>query len=183
MFNNPYFLWLLDKNGLVKKEKYSKVAMLLYLKRFHSVIPLDDNRAEDGIELRSLYREETKSTGAEAPDDQCRVLELLTAFAMRIERDIFHEDSKGDRTYKWFWEMFKNLGLDKYPDNKIFYNETDSAEVDHILDVFLDRKYNKNGVGGLFPLNKTKNDQRKVELWYQMCEYANERWVKPWITY
>lgn len=177
---DKYFEWLCAKIGIkdVKKSDYKTLLIALYLKKFYFMNPMDDNRAEDGKELRLLYLEEEKlPKGTSVPDEQCRLLELFVGFAMRIERDILHDDKKGDRTSKWFWEMMKNLGLEYYRDSYILGEGHHEAEIDHILDVFLDRKYQKNGKGGLFPLRHTKKNQREVELWYQMVEYCNENWV------
>ena len=45
-----------------------------------------------------------------------------------------------------------------------------------ILNKIIDRGYSRRGVGGLFPLKYSKNDQRKVELWYQMHSYLIENY-------
>jgi hypothetical protein len=36
------------------------------------------------------------------------------------------------------------------------------------------RLYTTSGYGGLFPLEEPKEDQRKVEIWYQMMAYLGE---------
>ena len=37
------------------------------------------------------------------------------------------------------------------------------------------RTYDSNGYGGLFPLRNPREDQRKVELWYQLNAYLLEQ--------
>jgi hypothetical protein len=37
------------------------------------------------------------------------------------------------------------------------------------------RYYQPNGHGGFFPLENPQDDQRHVELWYQLNEYVMER--------
>jgi hypothetical protein len=36
------------------------------------------------------------------------------------------------------------------------------------------RTYEPNGVGGFFPLENPNEDQREVELWYQMSAYVDD---------
>jgi hypothetical protein len=33
------------------------------------------------------------------------------------------------------------------------------------------RTYDRRGHGGLFPLQRSNRDQRRVEIWYQLSEY------------
>jgi len=65
----------------------------------------------------------------------------------------------------------ENLDLKKYNDDR----PIPVKKVDDILDRVIHRKYKANGEGGFFPLKETNNDQRDVELWYQMSEYVLER--------
>jgi hypothetical protein len=39
----------------------------------------------------------------------------------------------------------------------------------------VNREYDPDGRGGLFPLDGTHANQREVELWYQMQAYIIER--------
>ena len=48
------------------------------------------------------------------------------------------------------------------------------AEADGGLDGFINRQYEANGEGGLFPLKGVCEDQREVEIWYQMNAYLYE---------
>ena len=68
--------------------------------------------------------------------------------------------------------MICNLGLDKFDDKH--YN---SDYVYEILGKFVRREYDFNGRGGLFPLKNVQNDQRKVEIYYQMLAYLSENYV------
>jgi hypothetical protein len=42
------------------------------------------------------------------------------------------------------------------------------------LETFVWRNYDRKGVGGIFPLYRSRRDQRRVELWYQFNEYIEE---------
>jgi hypothetical protein len=47
-------------------------------------------------------------------------------------------------------------------------------EVDAVIKRLLDRNYEKNGVGGLFPMHDARHDQRQLELWSQLQFYVLE---------
>jgi hypothetical protein len=165
-----YFKWLV---GLVSEggepgPRYTKLLSALYLKEFTWFVPNDDNRIGDALEIRNMWRSSGIDFMSKGIDLPCSVLEVLMGLAFRME-GVLYEPSEGDRTKKWFWMMIRNLALYNY-DNQVFSIEPERAAkaVDHILTTFLTRKYEPNGVGGLFPLARTKVDQRKVEIWYQM---------------
>jgi hypothetical protein len=67
--------------------------------------------------------------------------------------------------------MIKNLGLDQF-DDQIPY---DWEDVDEALSALIYRTYDRDGTGGLFPLTHPEEDQRKVEIWYQLNAYLLER--------
>jgi hypothetical protein len=46
--------------------------------------------------------------------------------------------------------------------------------VEEILYALIWRTYDPDGVGGFFPLAWPKEDQTKIEIWYQMNAYAKE---------
>lgn len=131
-------------------------------------MPNDDNRMEDGKELRQefLYEFKVDDTWMNEP---CSVLEMLIALARRLAFEV-----NGD-TDEWFWHLMYNLGLEQYTDD--VFNHVVAEDVDDILDTFLDRKYGHNGEGGLFPLEETRADQTEVEIWYQMSTYLLERGI------
>ena len=96
---------------------------------------------------------------------------MMIALARRTEHDIMHDPDYGDRSGQWFWTMLQNLGLDIYDDWHWFENE-----VDRILDVFLHRRYERNGIGGAFPVCNVCTDLRNKDLWYQMNAYLEEHY-------
>jgi hypothetical protein len=49
----------------------------------------------------------------------------------------------------------------------------DRYQVDRILERFLERRYERNGKGGLFTVNNGF-DMRGTEIWYQMNYYLRE---------
>lgn len=171
-----YFVWLYSQVGVVDSPdpsaSYWKLMKLLYVKEFAWIVPNDDNRAEDGRDLRLefLAQGHISRRQVELEDPHwmrygCSVLELLIAFSRRLS----FEGDGHPRT--WFWQLMQNIGLENHRDSKRWRN----TEVDIVLDRIIWRTYEPNGRGGLFPMREPNEDQRGVELWYQMCSYLLER--------
>jgi hypothetical protein len=75
----------------------------------------------------------------------------------------------------WFWHMMENVGLHLYTDHVYSYELSAERIVDDTLNRIIFRTYGADGHGGLFPLSRTPNDQRNVELWYQLNAYMIEQ--------
>jgi hypothetical protein len=163
---NLYFNWLCAKvmpNGrLTPSNSYLTLLRLLHSTEFVWVLSGDDNRAEDGKELRKEF-----ILMADIPDDPkwrmmgCSLLEMFVAFARRAE---FQTD---DPVENWFWEFMENLKLKQYNDAV----DMNLNDIDEILTQFIWRTYGYNGHGGMFPLEDPHTDQRELEIWYQFCSY------------
>lgn len=163
---STYFNWLCAKIMQVDVPtpslEYWKLLRMLHSTEFIWLLSGDDNRAEDGVDLRTEFlRESYLENDQSWADFGCSVLELLIAFSRRAAFET--EQSAKD----WFWEFLYNLGLSDFNDA---YNP-DGLEVDECLQRFVWRTYDANGRGGLFPLDNPKHDQRQVEIWYQFCEW------------
>lgn len=165
---HEYFNWLIAK---IKKrptswstptQSYWKLMRELQNTEFVWIVPMDDNRAEDGLELRREFVRETQvDTDPDWMHIGCSILEMMVAFARRA-------DFATDRgTRDWFWEFLGNLGLADLNDASNF----DPQVVSEVLDRFIWRTYDYYGIGGMFPIRDAQHDQRKVEIWYQFCEY------------
>lgn len=145
---------------------------VLYTTAFIGYIPNDDNRSADGKELRFEFLQ-TTDYPLDDPygswfDLDCSVLEMILALSRRAA---FEDESLGSPV-EWFWRMIHNLELDGYTDD--IFEISIQEEVEEVLDRLNNRTYLRNGSGGLFPLQKAKEDQRKVELWTQMQTYLLE---------
>lgn len=140
----------------------------LYVKEFVWLIPNDDNRAEDGKALRYEFINEQGIDEVDQAwlDLGCSFLEMLIALARRAA---FESD---DEVVEWFWRFIFNLGLNNHTDSA--YTRETEREVDNVLDTVIFRTYDADGLGGLFPLTHPRQDQRKVELWYQLAAYLTE---------
>lgn len=169
---NDYFEWLWNFTKCRGHSQNRKIITLLHNIEFRYSIPMDANREEDGIDLRYRFITEVGIPKNYQEvygylDGPCSVLEMMIALAIRCEESIMDDPDIGDRTSEWFWLMMKNLGLDYMNDRKF---DRDIAE--EKISIFLDRKYKRNGEGGLFIVNG-RRDLRKVEIWYQMCWYLD----------
>lgn len=167
-----YLEWLYSHIGAVRNRNPSKsnwsLARQLYTKAFVWSVPNDDNRAEDGRALRDefLFDRGIEDVDPMWMDLDCSILEMVIAISSRCSFESTGE--VGD----WFWKLLGNLELTGFTDTH--FNKNSIAEVDHILERLNNRKYRKDGQGGLFPLIRPERDQTKVELWYQMSAYLLE---------
>lgn len=174
-----YFDYLLDKidGEYFKVDNYIRTLEYLYHRDFYWSIPMDENRYSDGMDLRDRfidwYCDEFGSTLSltEIYDNfnkNCNVLEVMVALALRCEEDIMSDSYTENCTGKWFAEMFDSLGLTFMDDSSY-----DEECVNYIVTRFLNRKYERNGKGGLFTVPNIEYDLRDVEIWYQLNWYLN----------
>lgn len=172
--DEQYLRWLY---GLVNpvtlknpSKTYWSLMRLLYQKEFAWSIHNDENREEDGHELRYEFMSDCH---IRIVDEcwlglPCSVVEMLISLARRLT----YED--GREMEAWFWEMVENLGLTEYNDLTL-HAADQKIEIEQTLDRLVGRSYSHNGEGGLFPLSYSEEDQRDVEIWYQACAYLAER--------
>jgi hypothetical protein len=165
---DEYFLWLLQQVGA--EGSYMNLCGQLYKTKFKWFIPNDDNRMNDGFELRNQYLE-LESLGINELDNDilfsdCSVLEVLIGLCHRVSFDsVLSVDD-------CFWEFIHNLDLQNYTDTN--YNESSYNQIAKKVSKFINRKYLPDGTGGLFPLKNPRENQQKVELWFQMSAYLIE---------
>lgn len=171
-----YFQWLYETYvGFNEDEPETHWSLCSRLQhtRYRWTVPNDDNRAEDGVFLRETfiakhpqYRE---NATIEFFRQDCSVLEFLIALSIRAE----FESMKPQMW--WFWEMMGNLRLLTYTDTYMARPMFTPRGLDRRIAEFLDREYDYDGHGGLFPLEAPPVDQRTAEVWYQMSTYILEK--------
>jgi len=175
--DETYFDWLYSEISSSRstdpRKTHRKLAHILYVKEFIWLVPNDDNRVEDGKELRYEFLEE-QEIRVPKKDSQwlelgCSMLEMLVALSRRYSFEV------GRPPEVLFWEMMRNLELHRFSDAAL-YKAEDVDHISEVLDRVIWRKYNYNGGGGLFPLIYPESDQREVELWYQLSAYILERY-------
>jgi len=179
MLREEYFEWLCSK--VINNDsdvKYSKLMSCLFDLMFIPAISMDENRADDGKNLRYRFGREAEiprsiiarelDNEQTQPISNCSILEMMIALSIRCEETIMTDEEFGDRTGEWFWNMIVSLGLGTMNDSRF-----DEKYTKIVIDRFINRQYKRNGEGGLFTVDGIKKDMRKFEIWYQMCWYLD----------
>lgn len=168
-----YFHWLYDRvcaeRDIESDNSYTLVADVMHRNKFQVIVPLDENRVADAAELRNGFvrtriREPLDASSIIYPD--ATIFEVLVALALKAQ--IMVEIPMRE----WFAIFLENLDLRQFDDR--FCLGGYPPIIGKRLKKFNERKYRPNGQGGLFPLKRPLQDQRTVELWYQMGAYMNE---------
>lgn len=169
--NDEYFNWLcelIDNRRFAKSVSYRKLLMHLHNIEFTWFVPHDDNRADDGVQLRRRYAlVQNDMSLTRHISGPCSVLEMMVALAVRCET-IMDDTLMGDRTGQWFWGMIHNLGLSPMNDSTF-----DRDFVDDVIARLLNREYEPDGKGGLFTVRHCPRDMRTVEIWCQLSWYLD----------
>jgi hypothetical protein len=157
-----YLDYLAPLVGVEPGESYWTLLKLMHEKEFVWFVPNDDNRIKDGLDVRVQWLMSFDGSGLQGP---VSFLEVLVGLSRRME--FF----TGESAEGWGWQFLVNLGLDRMRDP---LNRRKQNRVDEILDTVIFRTYRSDGTGGFFPLTRPREDQREVELWFQMSEYVHE---------
>lgn len=170
---DDYLQYLIWRGGLQKMTRYSRLFEILHDIKFTWVIERDDNREDDGVELRDDY--DIPDGYSEEEDEAfmahwCSVLEMMIGLAIRVD-DEFIGDPAEEHPEDFFMEMIENLGLNIYKGNR--YREDDVIK---IVRRWLNREFDRKGNGSPFPVRRDRRDQRKLEIWDQMNSYINENY-------
>lgn len=148
--------------------------MHLFDTTFVSYDEFDDNLVENSMGLRRIFLNESRAGlkfyeiygGFEF---ECTVLELIVYLSIQIEDQIMTNDAFGERYSDWFWQMLDSLGL-KNMDNFAY----DEAKACQILENFIEKRYKKNGKGGLFTTKNPKIDMRNMDIWSQCMSFLTK---------
>ena len=180
MTKTTYFQWLCDLVHCEKKEKsYYKLLKIMFDTEFLVKNKNDINRGVDGCELRTDYY---CDCGVPEKDQlfpgTCSILEMIIGISKRMMFELAKDgDDDESYFYHYFWEILDNLHLTWFDDKKIEWNPCQNTiRIKEILRILNERKYQKNGEGGMFPLRNPSKNQKRVEIWYQMQAYINEKY-------
>lgn len=170
--DEQYLTWLYEQVCLnpdkALRRKHWSLMRQIYIKEFIWLIPNDDNRVDDGRDLRHefLYDYEIDDVDPYWLNLGCSMLEMLVALSRRMA---FETDGE---PHIWFWHMIEVLNLEQYNDKK--YDDNAEEIINETIDSVIWRTYGADGGGSLFPLQHPSTDQRQVELWYQFSAYLLE---------
>ena len=157
-----YYDWLVSQIHIPNGKDYGDLFARMHNLEFVWTIPNDDNRVQDGADLRYLFADDKKS------DINLPFVTFLEVLIGLSKRTAF---TAGGQPERWAWRLIKNLRLNKMSTP---LTEEKSQAMDDILDAVVWRTYEPNGRGGFFPLKYPHEDQRKIEIWYQMNKYVIE---------
>jgi len=160
-----YYTWLTKKINIPNGKTYLELFERLHNAEFVWTIPNDDNRVQDGLDLRGEFLE--IRGGGELDLGGATCLEVLVALSRRVS---FIASGNG-HSHQWAWTLLKNLGLHRFSDP---LTPGKAKYVDKIIHDLVWRDYHADGRGGFFPLQNPDSDQRKIEIWYQLNAYVSE---------
>jgi hypothetical protein len=159
-----YYEWLVSQIGVPKNNKtYNELFDRLNNVEFVWIVPKDDNRIQDALDLRYHFSEEVRDF---LRSKGVSVLEVIVALSRRVAF------IAGGNAPAWAWRLLKNLRLNRMSDP---LSGANLDRIDNILYALIWREYRPDGQGGFFPLKDPREDQTKIEIWYQMNAYVIER--------
>lgn len=171
--NEVYFTWLCDRvnvnYGRPTDKTFHSLLGLLHGKEFVWVVPNDDNRLEDAMDLRHAFFNENHINNPGHLLMGIPPLSVLEVIIGLTERLAFLD---GGNSSDWAWRLIENLGLHKQADPITPRKE---RYIDDILEKLIWRTYEPDGTGGFFPLAFPDGNQTKVEIWHQMTFYLGEQ--------
>lgn len=163
--DDRYLTWLYRQVQRRGVKAHWKLLRQMYATEFVWFIPNDDNRAEDGRDLRQEFlNQQVLQADRDWLSLGCSFLEMLVALSRRLE---FEAEGRAD---EWFWHLVRIIRLDICTDGNYIPEYVEAA-----LDTVIWRTYEPSGLGGLFPLKHPAHDQTNVEIWYQLSEWLLER--------
>lgn len=163
LLEEQYFSWLVGQVA-TQRVRHWTLLRQLHHKEYVWIILNDDNRLEDGRYLRYQFLEEYGlSNEADWRQLGCSFLEMLIGLSRRLSFEAEGEPRE------WFWHLLRNLDLEDFTDDNYI-----EEHVDEVMETVIWRRYLPDGTGGLFPLRYADEDQRNVEIWYQMGAYILE---------
>lgn len=171
--DDMFLTWLYSQVGYVEAKDrsltYWKLFRQLYTIEYVWLIHNDDARLEDAKTLRLEFLAQNGIDARDVDPDWleigCSVLELMVAMSRRLE---FQAEKTSPY---WFWILMDNIGLRRFTDATRQYPH---QHVEDVVYTVIFRQYTRHGTGGFFPLSGPCEDQRSVELWYQLSAYVLE---------
>lgn len=165
--HQAYLDWLAKHITPNRQRNFDELFRIMHEKEFVYVIANDDSRMQDAHDVRLDYFREFQVKPYVTTDvlGPISVLEILIALSKRMS--FMTIATPGDLA----WGLLQNLELNGYSGR---VSRRQAEEIDDILERLIWRQYTPDGQGGFFPLAWPEEDQRSIELWYQMATYLAE---------
>lgn len=169
-----YFAWLCQEVGIGWDDE-PPTTLVVVARQFHSTpfvwfehIPRDVNRVQDALELRSIFAYDNRQLDFSSDfwDLPASLFEVLVALTERCA------GQTGRDRNDWFLRFLVNLGV--IGSLSRINSKRFPGYLDDVARTLMERRYQANGVGGLFPLRNPYEDQRTIEIWEQMSAYIIE---------
>jgi hypothetical protein len=159
--DRDYFKWLTSQINTRKDKSYNELFARMHETEFVWIVPNDDNRVQDGLDLRSEF---LRGVHRQLPYP-VSILEVLVSLSRRVAW------IAGGDASDWAWTLIENLRLERSFDP---LTKGKRNRIENVLYSLVWRTYERGGQGGFFPLLDPHEDQTKVEIWYQMNAFVNE---------
>ena len=167
VYQKRYLQWLYNFIG--NYSGYTKLLEYLYQVDYIWIIPMDENRANDGLNLRNRFCDLYHLDGSQLENifgsKPCSMLEMMIALSIRIEDD-FMGTENSNNIPRWFWSMIHSLGLQFNRDEHFSQEKADS-----IILQFIEHRYSSDGRGSLFYVPMRNVDFRNLQIWDQMNQW------------
>ena len=160
-----YYEWLIGQIDIPNDRSYLDLFERMHNHDFVWLIPNDDNRVQDALDLRLEFG--TAESVLHLAGATATCLEMVVS----LSRKVAFTASGNSHAKQWAWTLIKNLGLSRFNDPVTREN---ADQIDHILHDLIWRNYNADGSGGFFPLQRPDTNQTEVEIWHQLHAYVTE---------
>lgn len=163
-YETRYFRWLSNRVNVRAQSPAWHTIQALHECDFQWSVDFDENRAEDGKHLRRefAFDHDSSDIPPEWFDEPCTFFEMLVGISDKMAIQL-------DRTTATsFWHIMRNLGITKSAAMEL-------GGLYAMVDAVNNRRYYRDGFGGMFPLHNPLLDQREVEIIQQMYDYILEK--------
>jgi|SRR3954466_9306880 hypothetical protein len=152
---------------------YRELRDIMFAKEFTWTVPMDDNRLQDGQDLRVEFVSMMPGSIRIKQDTADILLTVAPVSFLEVLISLSRKMAfvAGGDAPGWAWHLLTNLELHRMADT---LTRPKRLKIEEILNTVIDRTYLPNGQGGFFPLAWPEEDMTRVELWYQMNAYIAE---------
>lgn len=174
---NEYYTWLISlidppKQVVSSIRQHGMLLFELWKREFYwfDSHANEEARAMDGKTLRDQFLMDFDMTPNKVPQGPCTVLEMLIAFALRIDTQV-HDWRLGNRPWEWIEMFVNNLGFCDLIDQDI-NPVRDAGYINARLETWMTHQLGQRGEGGLFRFKRPILTINDMDNWAQM-----NRWI------